>query len=326
MALFRLGKVQITASAQAALSDAACSAISLLARHESGDWGEVGTRVAAANEFAIEHDHSMHLITSQYRLDSGQVLSMITSSDRAMTRIQLSSEQTIQEVDLIEGYARWAETYDMELNPLIAVEGPRVQAILSEIEMRTALDAGTGTGRHAMFLARLGVAVTAVDQSTDMLAVAREKSARAGLEIDFRLGSLEDRLPAEDEQFDLLVCALTLCHIPDIEHAVGECVRVVRPGGSILISDIHPDVADGLGWTARLQRPGATYMLPFAGHTLSDYLDSVEAAGCSITSLVEVPVGDAATGTMIESSRQEFQHRKYCLIVVAMKDTAGPIS
>ena len=67
---------------------------------------------------------------------------MITSSDRAMTRIQLSSEQTTEEVDLIEGYARWAETYDMELNPLIAVEGPRVQAILNQLPMRTALDAG----------------------------------------------------------------------------------------------------------------------------------------------------------------------------------------
>ena len=320
MALFGLGKVQITASAQAALADAACSAISLLARHESGDWGEVDDRVAAKNEFAIEHDHSLHLITSQYRLGSGHALAVITSSDRSMTRIQLSSEQTTEEVDSIEGYARWAETYDLELNPLIAVEGPRVQAILNQIPMRTALDAGAGTGRHAIALAQRGVAVTAVDQSPDMLAIARGKSARAGLEIDFRIGSLEDRLPAEDDQFDFLVCALTLSHIPDIEHAVRECARVVRSGGSLLISDIHPDVANGLGWTAKLRRPGATYNLPFAGHTRTDYLDSVEAAGCSITSLMEVPVGDAPAGTMIESSRQEFRDRNYCLIVVARKN------
>lgn len=324
MALFRLGKVQITASAQAALSGAANSAISLLQKHESGEWGEVEARVAAANEFATEHDHSMHLITSQYRLGSGEVLAMITASDRAMTRIQLVSEQTTQVVDLVEGYARWAETYDLELNPLIAVEGPRVQAILEETPMRRALDAGAGTGRHAMFLAQRGVAVTAVDQSPDMLVVAGEKAARAGLDIDFRIGSLEDRLPAEDDQFDFVICALTLSHVSDIGHAVGECTRVVRPGGSILISDIHPDVANGLGWTAKLRKPGATYNLPFAGHTRSDYLDSLAAAGCSVTSLVEVPVGDAPAGTMIESSRQEFRDRKYCLIVVAMKDTAGP--
>ncbi len=246
---------------------------------------------------------------------------MITSSNRAMTRIQVSSEQTTEEVDLVEGYARWAETYDLELNPLIAVEGPRVQAILNQIRMRKALDAGTGTGRHAIALAQRGVAVTAVGQSPDMLAVAREKSARAGLDIDFRIGSLEVRLPAGDDQFDFLVCALTLSHVSDIGHAVGECARVVRPGGSILVSDIHPDVANGLGWTAKLRRPGATYNLPFAGHTLSDYLGSLVAAGCSITSLMEVPVGDAPMGTMIESSRQEFRDRNYCLILVAKKNT-----
>lgn len=241
-----------------------------------------------------------------------------------MTRIQLSSEQTTEKVDLIEGYARWAETYDVELNPLIAVEGPRVQAILNQIRMRTALDVGAGTGRHALALAQQGVAVVAVDQSPDMLAVARGKAARAGLDIDFRIGSLEDRLPVEDDQFDILVCALTLSHVSDIEHAVEECARVVRPGGSILISDIHPDVANGLGWTAKLRRPGATYSLPFAGHTRSDYLDSLAAAGCSITTLMEVPVGDAPMGTMVESSRQEFRDRNYCLIVVAKKNTAAP--
>ena len=323
MALFKLGKVQVTAGAQAALSDAGCSAISLLARHESGDWGEVGAKVAAANEFAVRHGQTMHLITSQYRLDSVPVLALVTSSDQATTRIQLLSEQTVNEVDSIEGYSKWAETYDLELNPLIAVEGPRVQAILKGMPMRTAIDAGAGTGRHAMVLAQRGVAITAVDQSPEMLAVAREKAARAGLEIDFRVCSLDDRLPADDDRFDFLVCALTLSHIPDIDHAVRECARVVRPGGSILISDIHPDVANGLGWTAKLRRPGETYTLPFAGHTRSDYLDSLAAAGCSITSLVEVPVGDAPIGTMIESSRQEFRDKKYCLIVVARKGTAG---
>ena len=319
MAIFGLGKVQVTAEAQTALSDAGCSAISLLARHESGDWGEVEAGVAAANEFALEHGHTMYLITSHYRLDSSKVLVLMTSSDQTSTLMQLLSEQIVREVDSVEEYTRWAETYDLELNPLIAVEGPRVESILKGLPMRTAIDAGAGTGRHAIVLAKRGVAVTAVDESPEMLAVAREKAARAGLEIDFRIGSLDDRLPADDDQFDFLVCALTLSHIPDIDHAVSECARVVRPGGSILVSDIHPDVANGLGWTAKLRSPGATYTLPFAGHSLSDYLNSLAAEGCSITSLVEVPVGDAPIGTMIESSRQEFSDRKYCLIVVATK-------
>ena len=52
--------------------------------------------------------------------------------------------------------------------------------------------------------------MTAVDPSPEMLAVAREKAARAVLEVDFRIGNLGDRLRADDDQFDFLVCALTL--------------------------------------------------------------------------------------------------------------------
>ena len=317
--LFQLGEVRISGKANATLSDAGCSAAQFLSRHEVGDWGEVELNVAAANEFAVERWHTMHLITSQYHLNSGLVLNVSTFSDQTSTLIQLQSEQTVREVDSVEGYARWAETYDLVLNPLIAAEGPRAQAIFGEVPMRTAIDVGAGTGRHTIFLARRGVAMTAVDPSPEMLAVAREKAARAGLAIDFRIGSLDDRLPAGDDQFAFLVCALTISHISDIEHALRECTRVVRTGGSILISDIHPDVANGLGWTVKLRRPGATYNLPFAGHTRSDYLNSIASAGCTITSLVEVPVGDAPVGTMIESSRQEFRDRKLCLMVVAKK-------
>ena len=107
------------------------------------------------------------------------------------------------------------------------------------------------TGRHAIALAQQGVAVVAVDQSPDMLDVAREKSARAGLDIDFRIG--QSRGPLTGGRLTSSTSwssALTLSHIPDIEHAVRECARVVRPGGSILISDIHPDVANGF-WVGR---------------------------------------------------------------------------
>ena len=319
MTLFQLGEVQITARANAALADSGYSATLFLSRHVSGDWGEVEANVEAANEFALERGHTIHLITSQYRLNSDTVLMLSTASDQSATLMHLSSEQTTHHVDAVEGYAIWAETYDLVLNPLIAAEGSRAHAIFNEVPMRTAIEVGAGTGRHAIALARRGVAVTAVDPSPEMLAVAREKATRAGLEIDFRIGSLDDRLPGDDGQFDFLVCALTLSHIPDIEHAVRECARVVRIGGSILITDIHPDVANGLGWTAKIRTPGSTYNLPFAGHTRSDYLNSVVEAGCSITSLVEVPVGDAPIGTIIESSRQEFRDRKYCLMVVAIK-------
>ena len=279
----------------------------------------------AENEFAVEYGQSTHQISSQYRLDSGPVLVVTTSSDRTLTLVQLLSEHIVLDADAVEGYAAWAQTYDLEVNPLIAAEGPRVRRIFNEAPMSTAIDVGAGTGRHAIVLAKRGVAVTAVDQSPEMLAVAREKAAREGLEIDFRIGSLDDRLPSEDEHYDFLVCALALSHVRDIGHAVRECARVVKKGGSLLISDIHPDAVNGLGWTGKVRRPGVTYSLPVAGHTRFDYFNSLTEAGCSIDGFEEVAVRDAADGTMPELTRQRFGDWKYCLVILARKGTATAV-
>ena len=243
----------------------------------------------------------------------------MTSPDQSSTIVLLESEMEVHEVGVSEGYARWAESYDNEVNPLIAAESIVVEGIVREIPMRSAMDVGAGTGRHATALAGRGVAVTAVDPSPEMLAIARRKAEAAGLGIDFHIGALEEGLPSEDGQFDFLICALTLSHVTDIAQAVRECARVVRPGGSILVTDIHPDVANGLGWTVTLRRPGATYKLAHPGHTRRDYLDAIAGAGCSVEKLIEVPVRDAPAGMIVEWARQDYADRQYCLVVLARK-------
>lgn len=244
----------------------------------------------------------------------------MTSPDQSSTLVLLESEMEVHEVNIAEGYARWAESYDNEINPLIAVEATLVEGLVREFPMRSAMDVGAGTGRHALSLAGRGVAVTAVDPSPEMLAIARRKAAAAGLHVDFHVAAIEEGLPAEDDQFDFLICALTLCHVADIDQAVRECARVVRPGGSILVTDIHPDVANGLGWTVTLRRPGVTYKLEHPGHTRRDYIDAIGGAGCSVEKLIEIPVRDAPDGTIVEWARQAFADRRYCLVVLARRD------
>ena len=56
--------------------------------------------------------------------------------------------------------------------------------------------------------------------SPEMLAVARQAAQHEGLPIDFRLSSLDDGLPFEAHQFDLVICALMLSHVPDLPHAL----------------------------------------------------------------------------------------------------------
>ncbi|PZG55647.1 hypothetical protein C1I98_02865 [Spongiactinospora gelatinilytica] len=107
-----------------------------------------------------------------------------------------------------EGYAQWAERYDAEDNPLIAVEEPLVRRILTALPAAgRALDVACGTGRHTAFPAGLGHEVVGVDSSAEMLALARAKLP----DVVFHQADLH-ALPAEPAGFDVVVCALALTH------------------------------------------------------------------------------------------------------------------
>lgn len=145
------------------------------------------------------------------------------------------------------GYAHWAATYDGP-NPAVAQEERVVRPLLDEMPAGVALDAACGTGRHARHLAARGHAVTGVDASPEMLAVARAKVPDAGL----LLGDLA-ALPLPAASVDFAVCSLALTHCQGLGPPIRELARVVRPGGRIVLSDIHPFVVT-LGLQAVLLR------------------------------------------------------------------------
>lgn len=91
------------------------------------------------------------------------------------------------------------------------------------------LDLGTGTGKLAAALARLGHDVVAVDPDAQMLAQAERSFAAAGLTVRTRLGSAE-AVPAEDGEVDAVTVAQAW-HWFDPQVAGAECARVLRPGG-----------------------------------------------------------------------------------------------
>jgi SAM-dependent methyltransferase len=92
------------------------------------------------------------------------------------------------------------------------------------------LEVGCGIGVDSIQLAKCGFDVTAVDLTENALAVARENATRSGVTIDFRLGNAEG-LDFPDETFDAVYSFGVLHHTPDIEAAVAEVHRVLKPGG-----------------------------------------------------------------------------------------------
>ena len=139
------------------------------------------------------------------------------------------------ELDVKSGYARWSASYDTAPNPLIRVEEPVVRAIIDGSPAGDALDAACGTGRHTAYLRDRGHRVIGIDATPEMLEKARARVPEA----DLRRGELES-LPLEDASVDLAVCALALSHLPELATSIAELARVLRPGGRLILSDLHP--------------------------------------------------------------------------------------
>jgi ubiquinone/menaquinone biosynthesis C-methylase UbiE len=100
------------------------------------------------------------------------------------------------------------------------------------------LEVGSGIGVDSIQLARCGFRVTAIDLTDNALAIAREFAAARGVAIDFRVGNAE-RLDFADASFDAVYSFGVLHHTPDIERAVAEVRRVLRPGGTAYVMLYH---------------------------------------------------------------------------------------
>ncbi len=99
-------------------------------------------------------------------------------------------------------------------------------------------DLGCGSGRIAAALAPFVSAVVAVDASTEMLSVARERLAGFP-NVHLHEGSLE-ALPIETGTLDLALVVHVLHHVPEPALALAEAARVLKPGGRLVVADVLP--------------------------------------------------------------------------------------
>ncbi len=132
-------------------------------------------------------------------------------------------------------WQRYAPRYDREMRfwDRVAFGEPR-EWLCSQAAGRV-LEVAVGTGVN---LPRYppGAAVTGLDLSRAMLAVARERIVGLGRPVALVEGDAQ-ALPFADRTFDTVVCTLGLCSVPDDRAAIAEMHRVLRPGGRLLLLD-----------------------------------------------------------------------------------------
>ena len=156
------------------------------------------------------------------------------------------------------GYDLWAGTWDATPSPIVALEHRALRPWIARLAPRRAIDIGCGTGRWTAPLGALGF-----DASAAMLEIAARKP-----ELHGRLGLADaTALPISTGCADLILCALTLGHIPNPSGALAEFGRILEPGGTLLVTDFHPE-AFAQGWRRTFQHNGVTYELENHSYTL----------------------------------------------------------
>jgi len=97
------------------------------------------------------------------------------------------------------------------------------------------LEVAVGTGLNLDAYPQ-NVRLTGIDLSEQMLAIATTRAAELGRDVELRQGDAH-ALPFADATFDTVVCTFGLCAIPDIDAALDEMTRVLRPGGKLILVD-----------------------------------------------------------------------------------------
>jgi SAM-dependent methyltransferase len=165
---------------------------------------------------------------------------------------------------------------------------------LSGREPGVALDAACGTGRFAELLASHGHQIIGVDSSPDMLAHARRRVPNG----EFHLAAL-DQLPLPDDSVDVIVCALALVHVPRLQPVLAEFARVLRPGGDLVISDLHHELVTR-GSVIKARGPaGEPCIAATYRHRLGDYLRAALNLGFHVRRCEE-PGASQPTGPLPE--------------------------
>ena len=134
-----------------------------------------------------------------------------------------------------EGWANFAP-----LETLTTPPAARLVQFASIAPNQHVLDVGCGTGVVAVTAARRGARVNAIDLTPLLLERARENARIAEVDVRFQEGDAE-QLPFADAEFDAVLSQFAHIFAPRPEVAIGEMLRVLKPGGTIAFSTWPPD-------------------------------------------------------------------------------------
>jgi ubiquinone/menaquinone biosynthesis C-methylase UbiE len=184
-------------------------------------------------------------------------------------------------------YQLWAQHYDSTVNPLLALEERRLEAQLGDFAGKDVVDLGCGTGRWLKKLESLRPhSLTGVDLSSAMLEQARVKCAPSTrlLQSDCTDTSLGDG------SADRVLASFLLSYLSDLDALAREAARLLRPGGVVHVSDLHPNTAS-YGWRRTFRAAGTVFEIETHRYTLAHLVESMWRSGLRLDQIAEWSFG-----------------------------------
>ncbi|WP_353068195.1 methyltransferase domain-containing protein [Tunturibacter empetritectus] len=187
-------------------------------------------------------------------------------------------------------FAAWAKVYDEQPNPLLALEERYFAHLLPHTKDRDVLDVGCGSGRWLSRFVHGGPATLhGLDSSSEMIEIAARKEL-SGAEL---IHAALPLIPIASGSKDLVLASFVLSYVEDLELCASELARVIRPGGDLFLSDMHPGTAATLGWKRGFDTPVQTYRLKVHTRPLIDLISTFVAHGFAIVVCLEPPFDES---------------------------------
>ena len=173
---------------------------------------------------------------------------------------------------------RWWDA-DGPQKPLHALNPVRLDYLRhrAQLDGATVLDVGCGGGLLSEAMARLGAKVTAIDLAEDLVKVATLHSLESGVQVDYRVQSVEALAAERPGSYDIVTCMEMLEHVPDPAAILQACATLLKPGGHLFVSTLNRTPA-----AFALAIVGAEYvarLLPRGTHQYASFIRPSELGG-----------------------------------------------
>jgi len=183
---------------------------------------------------------------------------------------------------------------------LHALNPARLGYVAERVTLRDAavLDVGCGGGLLSEALAREGAKVTALDLAPDLIKIAKLHRLESGVNVDYRLTSVEALAAEQPGSFDAITCMEMLEHVPEPASVLAACATLLKPGGRLFVSTLNRTPA-----AFALAIVGAEYVagvLPKGTHQYRDFIKPSELAAWLRASGLEL---EDVSGLMYEPWR-----------------------